>query len=43
MAKMLLLRLQKKGHRAYIIRNSMEFYPSQKTNNRSITTWQNPY
>jgi hypothetical protein len=33
----------KKNDKVYLIRNSMEFYPSQKPNNRSTTTWQNPY
>ncbi len=40
MAKMLLPCLQKKKHGAYTIRNSMEFYPSQRLNTISITTWQ---
>jgi hypothetical protein len=43
MAKTLLLSLQKKGHKTYIIRNSMEFYPSQKPNIKSTIAWQNPY
>jgi hypothetical protein len=30
---------QKKGHRVYTIRNSMELYPSQRLSIRSIATW----
>jgi hypothetical protein len=34
---------KKEGHRAYITRNSMEFYPSQRPNTISTTAWKNLY
>jgi hypothetical protein len=34
---------KKKEHGAYTIKNSMEFYPSQKFSTRSITPWKNLY
>ncbi len=30
---------QKKKHRAYTVRSSMELYPSQRLSIRSIATW----